>query len=172
MSYFKYHTIQEWKNDKKKRNKFPSAFEIARSEAKAVQELHFNARLPQNEIVAEQMIKGVSFKIKVKAFFYALFWLFFVPAVPAGIASLISILCGSDTFLTVAWFVVIFAPLFFFFGLLGNVQKRLYVSYCLGFRGVKAALTMGWDGSEYVPSYGPTPDYFTQRYRLKMFRKH
>ena len=156
----------------KKRQNSPSVRQLSSLESKAVLKIHNQPRLPDNEIVAEQMIKKVNFKTKVKAVIYSLFWMISVPTIPAGLASFISFLNGCDIVVTTAWFFVVFAPLFFFCGIMGNAQKRLYVAYCLGFRGAKAALVLGWDGYEYAPNLGPYPDYFTQRYRLKMFRRH
>jgi len=151
------------------RHKAPSAFDLAEMEAKAIRVLATRPRLPDCEAVADQMIKGLNFNIKVKAFFYALFWLFIVPTVPAGLASLISLMCGCDNFIATLWFGIVFATLFIGKGVAGNVQKRLYVAYCLGFRSCKSALSMGWDGFVYAPNIYPD-DYFTQRYRLKMWR--
>lgn len=145
---------------------------IVKAEHEALQQIMRKPRLPENELVVNQMIKNIPLKTKLNAILYALFWLTIIPALPSTIAACISFLYGCDMLTVIAWFGVVFIPLFFLYGVMGNVQKRLYVSYCLGFRGAKSALVLGWDGTEYAPFWGPTPDYFTQRYRLKMFRRH
>lgn len=167
MRTVKCYTSEAWKKNRNKTLCFPDLADI---ESKTMQALQWRPRLPENEIVADKIIKDLKFSIKVKAVFHALFWLFSVPTVPAGVASFISVVSGCDNAVVTAWFIVVFVPIFFFKGVMGNVQKRLYVAYCLGFHSVKAALSMGWDGYEYAPNFGPYPDYFTQRYRLKMFR--
>lgn len=150
----------------------PSSKKLFELEAQTTSELSNQPGLPGNELVADKMIKKVPIIIKAKAVLYSLVWLIIIPTIPAGIVSFASFAYGCDTEFIIAWFCVVFAPIFFFSGIMNNVQKRLYIAYCLGFRGVKTALILGWDGIEYTPNWGPYPDYFTQRYRLKMFRRH
>lgn len=161
MNHIKRFTFHESKKNKRQKHRRPTAQALAALEANAVHALMARPKLPQSEMVADQMIKGLNFKIKTHAALYALLWLTIVPAVPAAIAAFISILSGCDTVIVIAWFAVVFGPLFIFKGVMGNVQKRLYVTYCLGFRGAKAALTMGWDGHEYTPYFSP---YYWRRY--------
>jgi hypothetical protein len=151
MSRYRYWTPEEWK---KNRRKGPSLHALSSMEANALHRISIRPRLPQNERVANEMIRNVGLAIKLRAFFYVLFWLTLVPAVPALLASIIALICGCYLFTAGCLFMVVFLSLFVMKGVLGNVQKRLYVAYCLGFRGTRTALIMGWDGHEYEPDFG------------------
>lgn len=150
MSRVRYWTPEKWK---KKRRMGPSLHSLASMEAVAQRRISSRPRLPHNEQVANEMIRNVGLAIKLRAFLYSLFWLTLVPVVPALLASLIALFIGCYLFTAGCLFCVVFGSLFLFKGVLGNVQKRLYVAYCLGFRGIRAALVVGWDGHEYEPNF-------------------
>lgn len=144
----------------------PSVKEISRLEYEAMQQLANVPRLPEFEEVANQIIKSIDFGTKVKAFFYALFWLFAVPVV-LSIAVILAhfAIFSVDWGIAACWLAIV-GGFLLFYGFFHNTQKRLFVAYCLGFRGVRNALVMGWDGTEYDPGYGSN-DYYTKKYITK-----
>jgi hypothetical protein len=126
-------------------------------------------RLPECEAEAEQIVKRTSFNTKSIAFLYALFWLFAVPGMLGCLGGLAYLLYKQDIIVALMCFFVVFSPIFFLKGLACNTHKRLYVAHCMGLRGIKNALIIGWDGHQYIHNTTNPNNYFIQKYILKIY---
>ena len=99
----------------------------------------------------------------VIAAFYAIIWTV-VPCLIAGV------MVGAFFRNVFWWCVAIVGGAALFFAVGQNTQARLYVA-SLKRQKFLAALKYGWFHHDFCPDYSWAPDYFTMRYRLKMFRK-
>ena len=108
-------------------------------------------------------ISNVSRMRRIMAVLQATLWTV-APCLLTGI--LVGVFFRDEFWLCVA--IVGGAALFFAVG--QNTQARLYVASLEGQR-LLPALKYGWCHHDFCPDYSWAPDYFTMRYRLKMFRK-
>ncbi|MDD2335334.1 MAG: hypothetical protein PHD01_02015 [Geobacteraceae bacterium] len=129
------------------------------------QKLH----IPANEFEADKIIRRMSFSVKFRAFFYSLFWLSALPGIFGFLAALAYFLYNQDIVVALYCLGVVFSPLFFLKGLGGNAHKRLFVAHCLGLRGMKTALIVGWDGHQYLGDCTIDTSYATQLFVLRMY---
>lgn len=149
-------------------NSEPTAAEIRQMELTAIQQLNETPPLPVSETVAEQIIRNMNRGIKVKAFIYAIFWLFTVPLSVATAIVIVHSIFFTIDWAIAAWWYAIAGGYLLMYGFFHNVQKRLYVAYALGFHGAKNALLKGWHGEEYAPSC-EINDYYYKKKILKIW---